>query len=138
MVRLESVQKFVATLLHKPQSYYRWYKINKSSKHLCDIILGTQFNEEHHLIIDNDFSVYCFKFGQRCTSFEKVSLQPFQQLKKFVFHLKSEQKHLIANQDIKSSLLKRMIYLKSELKNYLDAEDYRKCQQLQNFIMKYE
>jgi|GEM_PF-3639537 len=138
MIGVDSIQKFIASLMHKPQTYYRWYKINKSRQHLCDIIMGTQSHEEHHLIVDNDFNVYCFRFGQRYTSFEKLQLPPYTQLKKFIFSLKTEQNHLIKNADSSNSILKRIIFLKSELKNHIDSEDYRKCQQLHNFIMKYQ
>ena len=132
------VHKFVSTLLRKPKSYYRCCEIYKSSRHLCDIVLRTQSNEEHHLIIDNDFSVYCFKFGQNCTSLEKVLLQRHQHIKHFVFCLKTKQRIVKINQGSQSTIHKRLIYLNRELNSCIDREDYRKCQMLQNFIVKYK
>jgi len=138
MKSFESIQKVAALLMRKPQTYYHWYKINKSNKHLCDIILGTQSNDEHHLIIDKDYSVYCFKFAQKYTTFEKITLQPYQQLKKIVHSIKSEHNNLLKRTDSKNVVLKRIIHLKSELKTNIDIENYRKCQHLYNFIRKYE
>jgi len=135
MEQVNLLKQFVSISLKKPERYFVSYLLRFSSVCYLDVVLTTIHNGEYHFVVTKDLKAYCFKFARNSTTLSRVSFSPGQQVKKRLLQLHQMKYNAFENEVLISSLLKRKTFLKQQLENNIQKENYIKCAELHKLLV---
>mgnify|MGYP003417145391 FL=1 len=111
------------------------YEVRSNPVCSLDVVLTTINNEEYHFVVTKDLKAYCFKFARNSTTLSRISFSPGQQVKKRLLQLQHLKYNTVENEVLISRLLKRKTFLKQQLENNIQKENYNKCAELYQLLV---